>query len=73
MLAGYEAELLSGDRQRYIELSDKPGADSQEIKPGVVPDLDEDGNLVGLDIDQASKRVTLSRLEIKSLAMTGVA
>jgi len=57
----------------YIELSDKPGADSQEIKPGIVLDLDEDGNLVGLDIDQASKKVSLSKLEIESLPLTQVA
>jgi uncharacterized protein YuzE len=57
----------------YIELSDKPGTDSQEIKPGIVLDLDEDGNLVGLDIDQASKKVNLSHLEIESLPMTRVA
>ena len=57
----------------YIELSDKPGADAQELKPGIVLDLDEDGNLVGLDVDQASKKVSLSKLEIESLPMTRVA
>jgi len=57
----------------YIELSDKPGADSQEIKPGIVLDLDEDGNLVGLDIDQASRKASLSKLEIESLPLTQVA
>lgn len=57
----------------YIELSDRAGADSQEIKPGIVLDLDEDGNLVGLDIDQASRKVSLSKLEIESLPMTRVA
>ncbi len=57
----------------YIELSDKASVDSQEINPGIVLDLDEEGNLVGLDIDQASKKVTLSKLEIESLPMTRVA
>lgn len=57
----------------YIELSDKPSVDSQEIKPGIVLDLDEEGNLVGLDIDQASDKVTLSKLEIESLPMAKVA
>lgn len=54
----------------YIELSDKPGADSQEVKPGIVLDLDEDGDLVGLDIDQASKKVSLSKLEIEYSGVT---
>jgi len=57
----------------YIELSEKPSVDSQEIKPGIVLDLDEEGNLVGLDIDQASKKINLSRLEIEALPMMRVA
>jgi uncharacterized protein YuzE len=57
----------------YIELSDKPSVDSQEIKPGIVLDLDDEGNLVGLDIDQASEKVTLTKLEIESLPMSKVA
>lgn len=57
----------------YIELSDKASVDSLEINPGIVLDLDEEGNLVGLDIDQASKKVTLSKVEIESLPMTRVA
>lgn len=57
----------------YIELSGRPSTDSQEIRPGIVLDLDADGNLVGLDIDHASKSVELSRLEIESLPITRVA
>lgn len=57
----------------YIELSDEQSTDSQEIKPGIVLDLDKEGNLVGLDIDQASKKINLSRLEIESLPLTKVA
>jgi len=57
----------------YIELSDKPSVDSQEIKPGIVLDLDDDGNLVGLDIDHASKKVNLSKLEIEALPVVRVA
>jgi uncharacterized protein YuzE len=43
----------------YIHLTDKPSVDSQEIAEGVVADYDELGNLVGLDIDNASKKVQL--------------
>jgi len=49
----------------YIDLVDRPGVDSQEVKPGVVLDFDADGNLVGIDIDHASKVVNLSRLEVE--------
>jgi len=49
----------------YIDLVDRPSVDSQEVKPGVVLDFDADGNLVGIDIDHASKVVNLSRLEVE--------
>jgi uncharacterized protein YuzE len=56
----------------YIDLVDKAGTDSQEVRPGVVLDFDADGHLVGIDIDQASKIIDLSRLDIESLPVTSV-
>lgn len=57
----------------YIELADRPSADTREVKPGIVLDFDAEGNLVGIDIDHASKVISLSRLEIESLPVTSVA
>ncbi|MDA8144576.1 MAG: DUF2283 domain-containing protein [Thermaerobacter sp.] len=54
----------------YIDLSDKAGVDSREVADGVVLDFDADGNLVGIDIDRASKILDLSRLEVDSLPLT---
>jgi len=51
----------------YIHLSDKPSIDSQEISEGVVLDYDEKGNLVGIDIDNASKKVELNELILNQL------
>ena len=51
----------------YIDLAEKPSADSREVAPGVVPDFGESGELVGIDIDHASKVVSWSRLELTSL------
>ena len=51
----------------YIDLSEKPSTDSTEIAPGVILDFDENGQLVGIDIDHASKVANLSTLEAKSL------
>lgn len=47
----------------YIDLADRPGAESREVAPGVVLDFDAAGRLVGVDIDHASQVVDLSRLE----------
>jgi uncharacterized protein YuzE len=44
-----------------ILLSDAPIAESDEDKPGVILDYDNDGNVVGLEILQASKRITNPR------------
>jgi uncharacterized protein YuzE len=38
----------------YIELAPRPGASSEEVRPGVVLDLDARGAVVGIDIDRAS-------------------
>ena len=41
----------------YIDLADRPSADSREVTPGVVLDFDAAGGLVGIDIDQASRHL----------------
>ena len=51
----------------YIDLSEKPSAESREISEGVVLDYDAEGNLVGIDIDNASKKVQLKELSLKKL------
>lgn len=56
----------------YIDLAEKTSVESQEVAPGVVLDFDEEGHLVGIDIDHASQVVNLSRLEAKALPVTTV-
>jgi len=51
----------------YIDLSEKPSIDSQKIAEGVVVDFDEDGNIVGIGIDNASKKIALKSLTIVKL------
>ena len=51
----------------YIDLSEQTSAESREISEGVVLDYDASGNLVGIDIDNASRKVQLSRLTLSRL------
>jgi uncharacterized protein YuzE len=51
----------------YIDLSEQPGTESREVSEGVVLDYDAQGNLVGIDIDNASKKVQLDRLVLNKL------
>ncbi len=41
-----------------IRLKDIPVSESDELQEGMVADFDEEGNIVGLEIFEASKRVT---------------
>ena len=54
----------------YIDLSEKTSVDSREISEGVVLDYDEEGKLVGIDIDNASKKVQLGELFVTGLPGT---
>ena len=51
----------------YIDLSEQPSVDSQEISEGIVLDYDASGNLVGIDIDNASQKVQLKELTLSKL------
>jgi uncharacterized protein YuzE len=51
----------------YIELKDIPGTQTREIVEGLNVDLDENGDVVGLDIDHASGKLDLSKIETFAL------
>jgi uncharacterized protein YuzE len=51
----------------YIDLSEQASVESREISAGVVLDYDRAGNLVGIDIDNASTKVQLNRLVLNKL------
>ena len=46
----------------YIDLSENPSVESREVSAGVVLDYDSAGDLVGIEIDNASRKVQLERL-----------
>ena len=51
----------------YIDLSEKTSVESREISDGIVLDYDDKRNLVGIDIDNASKKVQLKELFLNKL------
>lgn len=51
----------------YIDLAEKPSTESREVSEGIVLDYDAQGNLVGIDIDNASKKVQLKELLLSKL------
>lgn len=51
----------------YIDLSAKASVESREISEGVVLDYDVEGNLVGVDIDNAAKKLNLNELIVNNL------
>ena len=51
----------------YVELKAGPGAETREVANGLNVDLDATGDVIGFDIDHASKRIDLSTLETKAL------
>ena len=51
----------------YIDLSEKTSFESREISEGVVLDYDENGCIVGIDIDNASQKMKLDELEINRM------
>ncbi len=51
----------------YIDLSSKESVESKEISSGVVVDYDIEGNITGIDIDNASRKLDLEELVLKSL------
>jgi uncharacterized protein YuzE len=51
----------------YIELSTADSSDSQEVSDGVVLDYDQQGNIVGIDIDRASEKLDITQLTLSKI------
>jgi uncharacterized protein YuzE len=53
----------------YIELKNVRGTETREIVEGLNVDLDANGDVVGFDIDAASSKLDLSRIETIALPL----
>ena len=56
----------------YVEFKSGPGAETLEVTDGLNVDLDDKGEVVGFDIDHASRRLDLSTLETEALPLHSV-
>jgi len=51
----------------YIDLASKESVETKEISPGVNLDYDDHGEVVGIDIDNASKKLDLKDLTLNHI------
>jgi uncharacterized protein YuzE len=56
----------------YIKLVDGITTESEEVAPGVVLDFDEHNRVIGVEIEDASKFIDLSRLELRALPVANL-
>jgi len=50
-------EYHSDTDMLYFRLADGTSVESEEIAPGIVLDFDQEGRLVGIEVEDASKRI----------------
>jgi uncharacterized protein YuzE len=51
----------------YIDFGVLPATESEEVRDGVVIDLDENGNITGVDIQHASQKLDLTSFEMTAI------
>lgn len=56
----------------YIKLADGVSAESEEVARGIVLDFDEGNRVIGIEIEDASTFIDLSRLEVLALPIANL-
>ena len=56
----------------YIKLVEGVSTESEEVAPGVVLDFDEHNRVIGIELEDASKVIDLSRLELRALPVVNL-
>lgn len=51
----------------YIDLSSKVSTRTEEVSEGIYIDYDDKGNIVGIDIDNASKKLDMNEISVSKL------
>jgi uncharacterized protein YuzE len=56
----------------YIQLTTGVSTESEEVAPGIVLDFDERNQVIGIEIEDASTFIDLSRLELSALPIANL-
>jgi uncharacterized protein YuzE len=56
----------------YIRLANRTSAELEEVAPGIVLDFDQNNRVIGIEIEDASKLIDLSRLEVLALPVANL-
>jgi len=56
----------------YIKLANGVSTESQEVASGIVLDFDEHSRVIGIEIEDASTFIDLSRLEVSALPIANL-
>jgi uncharacterized protein YuzE len=54
----------------YVKLAEGASVESEEVARGIVLDFDERNRVIGIEIEDASAFIDLSRLEVLALPVT---
>jgi uncharacterized protein YuzE len=56
----------------YIHLTEKPSVDSDEVARGVVLDFDNEGGIVGIDVQHASQHAEIHQLMLHQMPLSTI-
>ena len=56
----------------YIKLASGVSTESEEVAPGIVLDFDEHERVIGIEIEDASTYIDLSRLDLSALPVVNL-
>ncbi|MFN8453709.1 MAG: DUF2283 domain-containing protein [Anaerolineae bacterium] len=56
----------------YIELTNGVSVESEEVAPGIVLDFAENNRVIGIEVEDASQFIDLSRLEVSALPIANL-
>lgn len=60
-------QYFKDDDMLYIKLISGVSTESEEVAPGIVLNYNDNNQVIGIEIEDASKIVNLSRLELFSM------